>query len=405
MFTSATHLPHLLVPEQYYSPEQYATELKQLFLPSWQLVCTTADIPRAGDYVTLELFGYPLLVRNFGHKVQAFLNVCAHRHCLLSGKERGSSPQFACQYHGWEYDETGQTRRIPDAKSFRPFDGGRVGLRVFRTATCGQLVFVSLSDDGPDLPAFLGDMFATIERMFSPDYLQIHSDNDEVGANWKAGIENALESYHIDFVHPKTLVKAPPEELCAHEIGPNYSVFRTHTGGKISAVQAIEGWFVRLGGREPVYEYTHRLLYPNLTFFGCDLPSIVMAFVPVSPTKTRWVKRIFVHQGDGRPAGKLVGRLMRRQLRDYWMNAVKEDIVMLEQVQKGMSAPLHAAGGMISIREERIFHFQEYVRSACGMPNASGAPNASGSSTFLPSACGPSASHSTAAACRPTSNH
>jgi phenylpropionate dioxygenase-like ring-hydroxylating dioxygenase large terminal subunit len=72
----------------------------------------------------------PLLVRNFGGETQSFLNVCAHRFCEIASEKCGHQQQFACQYHGWEYDETGNTRRIPDAPSFKPMEKGLLGLKL-----------------------------------------------------------------------------------------------------------------------------------------------------------------------------------------------------------------------------------------------------------------------------------
>jgi phenylpropionate dioxygenase-like ring-hydroxylating dioxygenase large terminal subunit len=167
MFVSDSHLPQLLAPEAYRSVEQHDREFERLFARGWHMVCTTADLPRDGDYVTLRLGAIPLLVRRCGGDVRTFLNVCAHRYCELTSSPRGHDPAFACQYHGWEYDESGNTRRIPDAPSFKPLQKGMLCLTSYRTALCGQLVFVSLDPEGPDLAAFLGESHAVYARLFS----------------------------------------------------------------------------------------------------------------------------------------------------------------------------------------------------------------------------------------------
>ena len=63
MFQSPTHLPQLLPPDAYRSPDRYAVEFERLFKRGWHLVCTTADLPRAGDSGTLDNGSIPLLVR------------------------------------------------------------------------------------------------------------------------------------------------------------------------------------------------------------------------------------------------------------------------------------------------------------------------------------------------------
>ena len=43
---------------------QYRREIERLFVPAWHLVGTSAELPRDGDFLTLDLLGEPVLVRN-----------------------------------------------------------------------------------------------------------------------------------------------------------------------------------------------------------------------------------------------------------------------------------------------------------------------------------------------------
>src|SRR5262249_11899476 len=122
MFIHKSQLQQLLRPDQYVSDSQYRDELDRVFGPAWHLVATTPDLARPGDFVTADLLGHPLLLRNMEGEIRAFLNVCPHRHSRLTDVARGSSPRLRCQYHGWEFNAEGRTGRIPDAQSFRPFD-------------------------------------------------------------------------------------------------------------------------------------------------------------------------------------------------------------------------------------------------------------------------------------------
>src|ERR671936_239996 len=148
MFVHRHQLRHLLRPDQYCSQRQYDLELQRVLLPAWHVLATKAELPRPGD----------------------FLSVCAHRHCLLTGQARGHSPTLRCQYHGWEYTREGRTGKIPDAGCFRPFDRENARLVKFRTATCGELVFVSLSAEGPSLAEHLGDYFPKMAESFGPPF-------------------------------------------------------------------------------------------------------------------------------------------------------------------------------------------------------------------------------------------
>src|SRR5512139_1170047 len=124
MWVHTGRLPHVLSPAAYYDPTQDEREREALFARGWHCVTTTAALRSPGDFVTVELLGEPVLVRNCDGEIRAFANVCAHRHSLLTSLRRGSSPRITCQYHGWEYDRDGRSLRIPDAKSFVPLGRG-----------------------------------------------------------------------------------------------------------------------------------------------------------------------------------------------------------------------------------------------------------------------------------------
>jgi phenylpropionate dioxygenase-like ring-hydroxylating dioxygenase large terminal subunit len=288
MFVSDSHLPQLLAPEAYRSVEQHDREFERLFARGWHMVCTTADLPRDGDYVTLRLGSIPLLVRRCGGDVRTFLNVCAHRYCELTSSPRGHDPAFACQYHGWEYDESGNTRRIPDAPSFKPLQKGMLCLTSYRTALCGQLVFVSLDPEAPDLAGFLGESHAVYARLFSDRYEQVVAWDRECDANWKVGVENGLESYHVSCVHAGTFGVTPDAE----------EAFATGIGDT------------------PTHDYMNLRTYPSLTCSRIDTVTFVQSILP--------------------------------------------------RIQNGLNSPVVPRGGVVSAREERIFHFQRYVADHCG---------------------------------------
>src|SRR5688572_8444021 len=127
MFIHETHLPQVLTPEEYTSEDHLDKEMGAMFHDSWQFVGTLTDIPNDGDYFTFDLFGKPLIVWNQGGEIHAFLNVCPHRFSMLTHHKCGHSKErLTCQYHGWEFDETGNTRKIPDARSFKPMKQGEL---------------------------------------------------------------------------------------------------------------------------------------------------------------------------------------------------------------------------------------------------------------------------------------
>ena len=362
MFIHQSRLEHLLAPDQYFSPEQHRTELERLFLPGWHFVATLADLPRHGDFLTMELLGHPLQVRNIDGEIHAFLNVCAHRHCLLTHQPKGFDPHFRCQYHGWEYTKEGRTGRIPDAHCFRPFDRENARLRKFRTERSGELVFVSLADEGPGLRDYLGPFHETCCRYFAPPYRQSWKWETEYAANWKVVVENSLESYHIPCLHAKTFGTPPPEETCEHDLNEAYTTFRTpEPPGLITKIQR---WIVRRMGLTPTSVYVHHHAHPNLIFTSLDVHRMAQLVIPTSPTTCRHIVWLYTIRGPNRgPLARWLGWNMAWIVTRIARQIVLEDLPIFPDVQRGLSASVHR--GVIGTREERVFVFQDYVTRAC----------------------------------------
>lgn len=364
MFINETHLPQSLTPDQYTSPEQYDLELRRLFEPSWQFVGTTADLRKEGDYFTLEMYNRPLIVWNSGGKVHTFLNVCPHRFSRLRNGCGHAGERLVCQYHGWEFDETGNTRKIPDAQSFRPMEKGELGLSEIRTETCGQLIFVNLSGDAPELAEFLGPAHDVARELCSDERVNFHNLDVTAEANWKIKVENSLESYHHEMVHPSTFTRVPEPEVCTHELHPGWTKF----GCLERAEGKLDGFLDRLAHRfahvEPDYEYKHWLFYPNLMFAKARLFSWAEIVMPVSPTRLRIRTAFFCNLGNRPHRTGLLQKAMSAWGRKYFTQVAFEDVAILPEVQRGYNSPARPSKGVISIREERIFHFQEYIQRA-----------------------------------------
>jgi phenylpropionate dioxygenase-like ring-hydroxylating dioxygenase large terminal subunit len=57
-------LPHVLAPRCYFDPQHHARELEALFAGGWHCLATRGALARPGQFVTAELLGEPVLVRN-----------------------------------------------------------------------------------------------------------------------------------------------------------------------------------------------------------------------------------------------------------------------------------------------------------------------------------------------------
>ncbi|MDZ4683989.1 MAG: aromatic ring-hydroxylating dioxygenase subunit alpha [Planctomycetaceae bacterium] len=371
MFVSETHLPQLLSVSHYTDPAFHQRELDAMFLGGWHCVAVTDQLPKVGDFLTIELHGRPLIVWRTDSGIKTFLNVCTHRFSTLTDKPHGSCPgHLKCQYHGWEYDGDGNTCKIPDAQSFRPLKKGELGLREYRTETVGQLIFVTLSADAPPVREYLGnEMVALCERWFSPQHrLTLVSDLD-LACNWKIVVENVLESYHIACVHAKSFAEYPQAEHCTHAFHPTYDhyIHDFTDEPRYAKPERTVAWFV---GREPDYQWHHLLRYPHLVLGGAGPHHYLQMIWPTGPTtcRSRWIT---TH--DSGPRGSWWAFLMHRCLLRWGQYVSKqvqrEDALIYPSVHRGTATVDRPhGGGLISAREERIFAFQEAVLRGTGEP-------------------------------------
>jgi phenylpropionate dioxygenase-like ring-hydroxylating dioxygenase large terminal subunit len=121
-------------------------EKERVFSTSWQIVCHLSDIPRPGDYHTLDFLNEPLVaVRGPDGGVKAFFNVCRHRASRLLDGGTGQCPgRIVCPYHAWTYDLDGRLTTIPHRKEFVDFSPDQYSLKPIESEVYKGFVFVRL---------------------------------------------------------------------------------------------------------------------------------------------------------------------------------------------------------------------------------------------------------------------
>ncbi|MFM8706527.1 MAG: aromatic ring-hydroxylating oxygenase subunit alpha [Planctomycetia bacterium] len=361
MFVSDTHLPQLLPPEAYHDRGWYDREVERVLRPAWWAVAAADDLPHEGDFVTFDHVDGPVILRRCGGEIRGYRNVCAHRMAKLTGRARGRCAALRCEYHGWEYDDSGATRRIPDAPSFRPLEKGRLGLDVLRVETVGAIVFLSSDHDAPPVREWLGVEADRIEDRFGPRTRTIWRADIDVPVNWKLLVENNLESYHVGTVHAATLGPFPEEGVCSHELTAGRSRFMAPSKGSawLRCRQAIVD---RLAGRQDD-RYTHSIVHPGFLWIYLDVLSGFQTVLPTGPRSCRLMIRCGALQAatSDMPWADWAARACVAFESRFWKRVIDEDLAILPQVQAGVDSPRHPGPGLISRREERIVHFQRWL--------------------------------------------
>ena len=363
MYQQPRCLPHLLPSSAYGSDSFYNEECRNVLRTAWHFVGIEHDLSEHGCFLTVDLFGHSIQVRNFKGKIRALSNICAHRHCRIASAKKGMSESMRCPYHGWEYGPSGKTTKIPAPENFVGLDARQTRLPQYRLEKCGALLFVNLDAEALGLRDFLGPLFSLCEERFGAGWEPFLSWNPDNEVNWKIPVENSLEAYHVNAVHGNTFGTDPGEERSVHELNDRFTLFRTtlpfnRRSRRDLVFQDCEDWLVNLLGAEPSRSYSHMHVFPNLLLSFTDAVSICQGVTPTGPGESSSVIRQFGLVGEG---GKVwLGRLWGRLKSCITKRILEEDLGLFSEVQAGLSGSPHA--GVLARCEERIYAFHEYLK-------------------------------------------
>ena len=189
----------------YSDPDIFDLDIMAIFARHWLFVASTAEVPEPGDYLTMDIGPYPILViRDDDNEIRALHNVCRHRGARVLNDATGSTGNLVCGYHQWTYAPDG--RLLSAGQQAPDFDKGCFALKSVHSRVVGGLIFVCLA---PEPPAD----FAEVTSRTLP-YLVAHqlhrtkvaAQTDTIeDANWKLVMENNRECYHCEAGHPELM--------------------------------------------------------------------------------------------------------------------------------------------------------------------------------------------------------
>jgi phenylpropionate dioxygenase-like ring-hydroxylating dioxygenase large terminal subunit len=224
---------------RYFDPAYARLEVDKIWLKSWLFACREEDIPAVGDRVpfvvgTRSFF----IVRSAIDEFKAFFNSCIHRGTKLCPAPL-SAQSIRCPFHGWEWNNDGSLRRIPNHWDFKGVGPNNGRLREVRLGRWGGFIFINADEQCAPLeealsviPAHLKD-FAPEKRYTAARFRKV------VPANWKVAQEAFLESYHTYSTHPEA-VPYNGESQSQYDIwdSPNGHIGRQITPSAVPSVNA-----------------------------------------------------------------------------------------------------------------------------------------------------------------------
>jgi phenylpropionate dioxygenase-like ring-hydroxylating dioxygenase large terminal subunit len=174
---------------------------KSLFVNYWHLISHKNELSNDGDFIKFDTpIGDVVLFNDMGNLV-AFDNKCPHRGAKIYTADSGN--QIAsCKYHRWAYRNSKII--VPDKHRFVGCDIDNVDLNKYQIAWCGDFIFLGISPYF-ELSHQLGNVFEILKKISFSINRRRDLNRYDFKCYWAIASENALEPYHVPFVHPKTL--------------------------------------------------------------------------------------------------------------------------------------------------------------------------------------------------------
>lgn len=379
----------LISPTSYCDAATFRAERDRIFLSQWIFAATTGELAAHEDFRCLEIGGIPVLLQNFGGEIRAFTNVCSHRFARLQAGS-GGNRQLKCPYHGWIYNAEGLPYAIPHKpliSEITPATLCDYRLARWHVRIVGPFVFIKKAVEGESLAADdferqFAEYYEPFEKYAAACGELVENTDHVVRANWKLVVENTLEGYHVDCVHPTTikklgmagLTKSPEPGDAAENAGSRFTF-----SGRNSAVFSpldpevtarLDRTYKFLANRPQKLEgYRHYYFFPSFVFASTRGESFsIQRILPIDEETTQLTSHLFATNGFGELTKMEIA--LKKQFyaaaAEFVRAIFAEDAAICEQVQSAVAFATRR--GVLSDEEERICGFHQAYRDMMTVP-------------------------------------
>lgn len=377
--------PAQLHRDIYLSPEVFALEQQHLWAAAWLFVGHDSQVPNAGDFITADLAGQPvLMLRQADGGIAVLLNRCAHKGAPLATAPCGHVDRYLrCPYHGWTYRLDGTLAGIP-VKAGYAGSGledcpASQGLASYGDVAVHRgFVFARATNPGGRGPGFAEAMVELLPALDllvdrSPvSRLQVAGGvlRTEFRANWKIYLENINDAFHPITTHASVSESAaqvwgtPPEgtavPLAMKQLLPfasNYSFFEQmgarllpHGHSVLGTQHSIHTSYAGLGDYGEALRAAHGaeraeavlrfapqnvVFYPSMALKGA--PQVMRVLRPLAANRT--VLEAWAFQPVGAPKELLHSALLyNRQVFSPMAMVAHDDLHLFERIQQNLAA-------------------------------------------------------------------
>lgn len=367
--------PLVLPAWAYRNAELNTLEYEALFRPSWQFACHINQVKKPGDFVTLDLMRDSVLVmRDKDGVLRAFMNVCRHRGAKLLDGAGHCKARVTCPYHGWSYNLRGELAGMPAEKTFAGADKKQLGLKEIELEVLLGLVFVRVVPGGPSLAEMWKEYIPLLEPYRLEEMVPLEEPWVESwNCNWKVGVDNNLENYHVPIGHPgyhRMLDSDLGGFMNEHGVAGSRSVLRDRLSSNWSE-RLYQQMAPELNDNLPEDIRTSWMFFTMPPNIGIDIygdSMDVFQFLPLTAETCTVRYPIFVRP-DARREMKVLRYLNARINRQV----SAEDKELSERVQIGLNSHGFEFGPLSSY-EGCIHDFHNRVQQACPVTTLAEAP-------------------------------
>lgn len=356
---TATTLP----PAAYTSQEFFELEVEKIFMKDWLGVGHLSQVPRVGDYFTIDLFGEPLVVVRGKDRVRVLSRVCLHRWVpVVSGE--GNTQVFRCPFHRWGYALDGQLIATPFMEKAENFDPSACRLPEVKTEIIDELglIFISFDPDIGPLRPRIADLIEHLAPYKLSELVGVDFKRIDQKFNWKIQIETGQESYHHFGTHPMTFEMTHPSRLSWCETGREawtgyHSPMRPTlppeaAGMGLPLFSDLTPDALRSLNIYHIFPLTRLIALPDHVRLKC--------VIPAGPMRTR-ATFISLVRPEAAAQPELIQQCLDKSS-EFFTKAATEDNDMDEAQQLGVISR-HARAGRLSHLEGNVWDLARYIRS------------------------------------------
>jgi len=372
---ASTDLAHAstLPAAAYTSQDYFEYEKETIFQQEWLCIAHVSEVPKPGDYLSLDVLGEPVIVVHDKNKaVRVMSRVCPHRAMDIMPQgfgydERGSVKGFMCPYHSWTFDLGGRLKGAPEMQKTCGFSHQELGLMTFRSEVWEGFIFMTFNDEAETVATQLSDLQPLIAPWNMAEMDIVAELAWDMGINWKNMIENWMEPYHHMGIHVKTLQPLMPATGCSTDAyHPHYT--RAHLPYRkslIDSMKAAEAKGEHFGSFPPIpnlpeaykHEWTVHVGYPDYLMLTAPNCALWYRMLPISAEKIHLVTTLLVNkEAQEHPDFEQYLATEVQALKDFH----SEDIEVCTAVQRGFNS-IAFRQGRLSHLEAPVFQIQRYL--------------------------------------------